>query len=62
MADILWRHTSGAYFMWLINGTRVIGGGLRGSVAPDWPVGGVGASVSWARSPGSVTTDWQISV
>ncbi len=37
-ADILWRNTSGANYIWLMNGTATAGGGNPGSVNTNWQV------------------------
>jgi hypothetical protein len=34
-ADILWRNASGEVYVWLMNGTNLIGGGSSGSVGND---------------------------
>jgi len=34
--DILWRHTSGMVYEWLLNGTAIIGQGSPGSTSSDW--------------------------
>ncbi len=41
-ADILWRHTSGALAVWLMNGITFASGGSPGSVPVDWTIAGVG--------------------
>lgn len=41
--DILWRHTSGSLYVWLLNGTGVIGTGfVGGAVSTNWQIVGVG--------------------
>ena len=35
-ADILWRHSSGLVYIWLLDGTSIIGSGSPSSVGSDW--------------------------
>src|SRR5262249_5626229 len=37
-ADILWRHTSGTVYEWLLNGTSLIGLGSPGTAGTDWQI------------------------
>jgi hypothetical protein len=37
-ADILWRNASGEVYVWLMNGTNLIGAGSPGSVSSDWQI------------------------
>jgi len=37
-ADILWRHTSGSLYEWLLNGTSTIGTGSPGGAGIDWQI------------------------
>ena len=37
-ADILWRHTSGLVYLWLLNGTSITGTGSPGSVDLSWAI------------------------
>src|SRR5205085_1360931 len=60
-ADILWRHTSGAVYEWLLNGTSIIGQGSPGSASTDWTIVGVGdfngdgtADILWRHTSGLV--------
>ena len=60
-ADILWRHTSGVVYTWLMNGPSIIGTGSPGSVSPDWTIQGVGdfngdgrADILWRHTSGLV--------
>ena len=41
-ADILWRHTLGGLYIWLMNGTNASGGGSPGGASTDWQIMGVG--------------------
>src|SRR5262249_26043566 len=41
-SDILWRHSSGLVYQWLLNGTSVTGTGSPGSVSLEWAIVGVG--------------------
>ena len=36
--DILWRHSSGQNYLWLMNGTEIIGGGPVATVDPAWQI------------------------
>jgi hypothetical protein len=39
----VWRHTpSGAVFLWLMNGTAVVGTATLGVVDPAWTIAGLG--------------------
>jgi len=60
-ADILWRHSSGAVYIWLMDGASVIGQGSPGSVGTDWTVEAVAdfngdgkADILWRHSSGVV--------
>ena len=60
-ADILWRHTSGTLYEWLLNGTSIIGQGSPGSASTDWTIVGVGdfngdgkADILWWHTSGTV--------
>src|SRR5262249_24384101 len=60
-ADILWRHTSGALGLWLLNGTTISGGGMVSPVSNDWTIAGVGdfngdgkADILWRHTLGVV--------
>ena len=60
-ADVLWRHTSGLLYGWLLNGTSRIGEGSPGGAATDWTVARVGdfngdgkADILWRHSAGAV--------
>jgi hypothetical protein len=35
-ADILWRHSSGLVYVWLMDGTTIIGEGSPASMGTDW--------------------------
>ena len=61
-ADILWRNTSGAVAIWLMNGNSVIGSVVLGTVTTDWTIGGVGdfngdakADLLWRNTSGAVS-------
>jgi hypothetical protein len=61
-ADLLWRHTSGAVTIWLMNDTRIIGGGQVAVVDPAWQIAGSGdyngdghADLLWRHTSGAVT-------
>jgi hypothetical protein len=41
-ADIVWRHTSGAAFVWLMNGTALLGSGSLGTIGTEWTIAGIG--------------------
>jgi hypothetical protein len=41
-SDILWRHTSGLVYEWLLNGTSVVEYGSPGKATTDWTIVGVG--------------------
>ena len=60
-ADLLWRHTSGAVAIWLMNGTAVIGSAVLGTVTTDWTIVGVRdfngdgkADLLWRHTSGAV--------
>jgi hypothetical protein len=60
-SDILWRHTSGGVYEWLMNGTSVIGQGSPGSAGTDWTIVGVGdfngdgkADLLWRHTSGTL--------
>lgn len=60
-ADILWRHTSGLVYIWLMKGTSTIGEGSPGSVPLDWSIQSVGdfnsdrkSDILWRHSSGLV--------
>src|SRR5882724_8417633 len=62
-SDILWRHTSGTLYQWLLNGTTVIGAGSPGGAPTDWTVVGVGdfngdgkADILWRHTSGTLYT------
>jgi hypothetical protein len=40
--DILWRHTSGAIYVWLMDGTTVVSGVSLPATDPSWSVSAVG--------------------
>src|SRR5262245_66214960 len=40
-ADILWRHASGATFLWLMNGLNVVGQEFLPGSAADWSIAAV---------------------
>ena len=60
-ADILWRDTSGAVAIWLMNGTAVASTGILGTVTTDWTIVGVGdfngdarADILWRHTSGAL--------
>jgi hypothetical protein len=60
-ADILWRHSSGSVYEWLLNGTTIIDHGSPGDATTDWRIVGVGdfngdgtADILWRHSSGAV--------
>jgi hypothetical protein len=60
-SDILWRHSSGVLYTWLMNGTSVGSAGSPGSVGPDWTIAGIAdfngdgkADILWRHSSGVV--------
>src|SRR5258707_15137311 len=60
-SDLLWRNTSGAVAIWLMNGTSVIGSAVLGTVTTDWTIVGVGdfngdakADILWRHTSGAV--------
>ena len=60
-ADILWRHSSGVVYTWLMDGTSVSSAGSPGNVAPDWTIAGMAdwngdgkADILWRHSSGFV--------
>jgi hypothetical protein len=60
-ADILWRHASGALYIWFLDGTSIIGAGLLGGATNDWVIDGVGdfngdgrADILWRHSSGAL--------
>ena len=59
-ADILWRHTSGATYLWLMNGLSVLSIGSLGVVGPDWSIAAVRdfdgdgkADIVWRHTSGA---------
>jgi hypothetical protein len=63
-SDILWRHSSGAVYEWLLNGTTVAQHGSPGEASTDWTIVGVGdfngdgnADILWRHSSGTVV-EW----
>jgi hypothetical protein len=34
----VWRHSSGAVSIWLMNGTAVVGTGSPGGAGPEWQI------------------------
>jgi glucose/arabinose dehydrogenase len=59
-ADILWRHSSGQNYVWLMNGTERIGEGHLATVDPTWQVVGAAdhngdghADILWRHDSGS---------
>ncbi|HXJ80821.1 MAG TPA: FG-GAP-like repeat-containing protein [Candidatus Methylomirabilis sp.] len=60
-ADILWRHSSGVVFTWLMNGTTIHASGSPGGASTDWTIAGIGdfngdgkADILWRHSSGAV--------
>jgi hypothetical protein len=60
-SDILWRHSSGTVYEWLLNGTTLIDHGSPGSATTDWTIVGAGdfngdgsADILWRHSSGTV--------
>ena len=60
-ADILWRHTSGAVDIWLMNGTEQQRQRLARQRAADWTIQGVGdfngdgkADILWRHTSGAI--------
>jgi hypothetical protein len=60
-ADILWRHTSGAVFLWLMDGPVASSTASLGTVGTDWTVAAVGdfngdgkADILWRHTSGVV--------
>ncbi len=41
-ADILWRHTSGTTYLWLMNGTAIIAAGQVATLDAAWQIVGSG--------------------
>jgi hypothetical protein len=41
-SDILWRHTSGTVYEWVLNGTNIIGQGSPGGATSDWTIARAG--------------------
>ena len=37
-ADILWRHTNGQVYEWLMNGVAISGQGSPGGATNDWQI------------------------
>ena len=61
-SDILWRNTSGAVTVWLMNGTSRTSNGSPGSAATSWTISGVGdfdgdgkSDILWRNTSGAVT-------
>ncbi|MGH6689192.1 MAG: FG-GAP-like repeat-containing protein [Gammaproteobacteria bacterium] len=60
-ADILWRHSSGALALWLMDGTSIANGMVFGSVDTDWTIVGVGdfngdgaPDILWRHASGAI--------
>jgi len=60
-SDILWRHSSGTVYEWLISGTTLVAHGSPGDATTDWTIVGVGdfngdgnADILWRHSSGTV--------
>jgi uncharacterized repeat protein (TIGR03803 family) len=61
MADLVWRHSTGAVTIWQMRDFSVIGGGAVATVDPAWTIAGVGdfdgdthADLLWRHSQGAV--------
>jgi hypothetical protein len=60
-SDILWRHTSGAVSIWLLNGVTITGQGSPGGATTDWSIAGVGdfngdgkSDILWRHTSGAL--------
>ncbi|HXJ78797.1 MAG TPA: VCBS repeat-containing protein [Candidatus Methylomirabilis sp.] len=60
-SDVLWWHSSGLVYEWLLNGAAPIGTGSPGSTGTDWTIVGVGdfngdgkADILWRHKSGVV--------
>jgi M6 family metalloprotease-like protein len=60
-SDLLWRQTSGALYVWLMNGTSVIGSASLGGISTDWTIEGIAdfngdgkADILWRHTSGAV--------
>jgi hypothetical protein len=67
-ADVVWRHSSGAMYAWMMEGTTVRAGGLLPTVAPTWQVEAVSdfngdgeADVLWREGASGSTYVWFLS-
>jgi hypothetical protein len=59
--DILWRHTSGAVYVWLMNGTTVASGASLPTTDTSWSIVGTGdfngdgkTDILWHHTSGAV--------
>jgi hypothetical protein len=64
-ADILWRETYGALYVWFMNGTSVIGSSFLAAIDNSWQVEGVAdlngeghADILWRHPASSATYVW----
>ncbi|HQY47234.1 MAG TPA: VCBS repeat-containing protein, partial [Usitatibacteraceae bacterium] len=65
-ADLLWRHTSGDTWVWLMDGTAFVSGGSIGNPGLAWSIRSVGdfdgdgkADILWRHTDGT-TYFWKM--
>ena len=63
--DLLWRHTSGQTYVWLMDGTQLFDYGPPGSAGPTWQIAGTGdfdgdshADILWRNMSSGQVVIW----